>query len=339
MKKILGINTIFQREKDGSFTGNALLYQDILLYPLKTNYNEFRLYDLGYWLIKNNNEFSKARDLDLKYSSKKHTTVNYELEKRKERISERVKDLMQLDLIRIKGKVRAKKGPYPVDLFYYTTTGYITAYFIARFGNTDKYKRKVATDKIYELIISAPDYFQRSYKNIFQYKFLTRCKETGLFDKILDSMENLLTNTRLMTLFNYFSTPRSIFSLLELSVLDIYVDKGLKSDIWKTCVEIINSLDKKGRQILLFYEKMALEDMVVKNGTKEWEEVRLKNIKNVSKVTLVGSCSVCIKSYPVVIDYFEYKNSELSSSTPNYITTDCQRCNNKDCLRISKFEF
>ena len=62
MKKILGINTIFQREKDGSFTGNALLYQDILLYPLKTNYNEFRLYDLGYWLIKNNNEFSKARD-------------------------------------------------------------------------------------------------------------------------------------------------------------------------------------------------------------------------------------------------------------------------------------
>ena len=139
-----------------------------------------------------------------------------------------------------------------------------------------------------------------------------------------------------MTLLNYFSTPPSIFSLLELSVLNIYVDKGLKSDIWKTYVEIINSLDEKGQRILLFYEKMALEDMVVKNATKEWEEVRLKNIKNVSKVTLVGSCSVCIKSYPVVIDYFEYKNSEISSSTPNYITTDCQRCNNKGCLRISK---
>jgi hypothetical protein len=107
-------------------------------------------------------------------------------------------------------------------------------------------------------------------------------------------MENFLTNSSIMTLFNYFSTPRSMFSLLELGVLNIYVDKRLKWDIWKTCIEIINSLDEKGQRMFLFYEKMALENLVEKNAMKEWEEVRLRNIKNVSKVTLVGSCSICI---------------------------------------------
>ena len=65
MVETQGISAIFQKDKEGKYTDNALLYQNILHYSIinekqnQSNTNTtFKVWDLAKWLIENNVEFA-----------------------------------------------------------------------------------------------------------------------------------------------------------------------------------------------------------------------------------------------------------------------------------------
>jgi hypothetical protein len=49
MAKIL--KSIFEKDQNGVYTTEALLYQDILQYPIKSNCKKFKFWEIGRWYI------------------------------------------------------------------------------------------------------------------------------------------------------------------------------------------------------------------------------------------------------------------------------------------------
>ena len=88
-RNVIGINSIFQKDKNGNYTEYALLYQDILKYSIaskQTNNvdskNCVKHWDLARWLMKKNQEFINR----YKDPSTRNTTINNRIENTQQRI-------------------------------------------------------------------------------------------------------------------------------------------------------------------------------------------------------------------------------------------------------------
>ena len=95
-------------------------------YYLETNDDTaFRFTDLARWLMEKNNEFREY------YSdSKAHIPKSTRIALRRHVIQSCINDLMELDLILIRGKTKAEKNDLVTPLYEYTTEGQILSFIL-----------------------------------------------------------------------------------------------------------------------------------------------------------------------------------------------------------------
>src|SRR5918911_5241942 len=102
--KIPHLQSIFERNKDGLYIREASLYQDILLYPLKTGNKDFKLSQLGLWLIEKNKDLA---DFYGKKGFVKHTPKKNRFANVRDRIEAYLRDLVSLNLLYVT-KIKAE---------------------------------------------------------------------------------------------------------------------------------------------------------------------------------------------------------------------------------------
>jgi hypothetical protein len=145
-------NIIFKKNKEGSYTKNAKLCQNILQYCMNGKYKEddnesFRLWNLTKWLLEVNPEFINY----FKELSTRNITKANRIEDRLPRIKRNVEELINLGLIVQIGTAKESKGTGIVNIFQFTEVGHMMAWVVESM-NPDKIK--YAENQLYELFQS-----------------------------------------------------------------------------------------------------------------------------------------------------------------------------------------
>jgi hypothetical protein len=304
MKKLPGIQAIFERDNDGNYTKDALLYQDILYYSIvieKENAEvkgSFKERELARWLIDYNQEFIN----DYKGS---HKRTKYKIENRLPRIKGKIADLIGMFLIQRTGTDKAQKIDYDIPLYGYT--------------------KSTAIQKVHDIVnlyLSTKD----ASRSIFLSNFFQRCKDKGIF--VNDPTYFLNSLGEIPPLYN------------EVSLLELFLDVP-NTLYWVTTypaifIETLDNLDAEIKKALLFQFQMEIE--VFYNNyysTKRWEIMRYNNINNYSTVTVPGFCSGCNSEVPFQYDIINYLHSLSTMKMPypsGIITTNCTKCGKEYCL-------
>jgi hypothetical protein len=332
MAKIL--KSIFEKDQTGVYTTEALLYQDILQYPIKSNCKKFKFWEIGRWLIYNNTEFRQAYDRDLTYSSKKNTSITYAVMKKQDRIRAKIKDLIHLNLLRIEETAKATKVDNYVPLYAHTKGGYLISW-ILEWRNPAH--REKANNEIYNIVDSSFKIEEDSSSyTIFYSHFFIKCWQKRVFDKLIQHILDIAHSKS-----HAINNIRELFEhLVDLG----FKDEKTRKDFWNIWLETIKELNTKTQQLVLFQIKLDAERRFQNKKeylTSEYEEMRFLYRGDYSRIAVEGNCEKCnLQQGSVMLDLLDYREALTQHSAPtDSIRTQCPVCSTKDSLVIPNFNF
>jgi hypothetical protein len=310
---------IFQKDKEGKYTENSKLYQDILRYSIDGKYkeddNSFRTRNLAKWLLEKNIEFSNY----FKEPSTRHFTISSRIENKLDRIKKKIKDLINFGLIEQSEMVKETKGNGLIPLYRFTKTGYLVAWSIE-----SKYpdRSENAINEIYNLM--QENFSESSASNdIFFSIFYRKCRDAGLFPDIVALTRRLLELDKPITDF-----PQ-IFQHLMLRPLG---NTEKSTEVIRLWDEAFDELDQESKLLFLHRIKLVLdismEDRVM--AFREYERLRYKARITPYMIILEGYCEDCNVYTTAGVSIIEYiHNIQLSAES---VTNRCRMCNVQSCV-------
>lgn len=332
MTKAPGIYPIFEKDKDGNYTKNALLYQDILRYyltindkDLSENNHSFSLWQLGMWLLQNNNDFINLYK-DLSTRNIGHTRRYYNL---KDHIKKNLEHLMQLQLIQLTGTRKAAKVDTDIAIYKHTELGQMLAWLIASINPN---KQANANNEIFHLLDSV--FFKikedSSSATFFYSHFFRKCRDRGVFDKLVQHIWHIshanLGITNMQDLFE---------CVVDLS----FEDEDLRRkffDLWR---ESLEELESNQKTLILYQMKLNAERRFQnkkKYFTKEYEEMRFRYRDSYENIVIEGNCEKC-GTGPLALSYLQYRKGLTHVARNDSIKLSCPICSSKDSLFIPNF--
>jgi RNase P subunit RPR2 len=322
------LNLIFKKDEKGNYTKDARLYQDILRYYVERRKENpdydgsFKHRQLAKWLINNNREFINRYTQD----SSKHTPIGTRIEHTQERTKDKLKDMVNLDLIKIVGQTKVEKGTGTTPLYQYTKVGHLLAWIVV---SIDSINQTVADNEIYDLFVNTMFRIKEdsSSYTIFYHSFFKRAKENGFFGDIvnifrrsLDSGERILSAKMLFRslIFPRFSDDNKARLFLG---------------IWNLTIK---SMDQHTRELLYLHLKrdieVRMERLVV--GIKQYEELQYKYRDRVDIVILECFCKNCnlYLSLPIRLQEYGYRITLVV--TADFVPTTCLKCKTPGSLQV-----
>ena len=314
MGKSPSIRAIFERNSEGNYTEDALLYQCILRYCIKDekseNEIEIRPWDLTDWLL---DHYPVYRE----YYHGSRFRRSKKIENTLTRVKRKLEDLNSLFLLE-ESKDKAKKVDAPLIIYHVTKSGHFLAWLLET-ESTDGEKREKAIQNVYDILIS---YLRdkKTSRSIFLHEFFQRCKQIGTF---ISNAPDFLTS---------YEQFRPIYN--EVALLELFLDVP-KALYWiftypELFVETLNQLHEETKKTLLFQFKLEIEgyyDIYLSN--KKWEIMRYDNISIFSSVTIPGYCNKCEEETAFQYDILGYFRSMYELKRPyssGIITSDCNKC-------------
>lgn len=316
---------IFKKNKDGSYTRNSLLYQDILKYCIDGKYKEtdnvtFRLWNLTKWLLEVNTEFlNHFKEI----STRNYTTAN-RIEDRLPRIKDKVNVLINLGLIAQVGMTKESKGTGTVPIFGFTTIGHVVAGVVESL-NLDK--REYAINQLYNL-------FQSSFKNnpsstdIFNSIYFEKCMEHGLFGDFVDRYRELLeSEAPIMNQQGFF---RQLLIVPNYNILS-------DLDFWTLWNDSVNQLDADTKKLFFHHLKLDFERKVEDycHSFSAFEKLRFKARDNPESVVVEGHCNSCNRYVFIAFELHRYME-QVNKSFPRggVVIYDCPGCKKVDSVEF-----
>jgi hypothetical protein len=317
MEQAPTIYCIFEKADDKHYTTNALLKQDILSYYFRVIKKEkeysFRFWDLGMWLLTKNLEFSN-------YYKGSHLKHRDRFDNRKTRMLSALNDLIGLRLIRGAGTAKAKKVDIDVQIYEYTKGGQLLALLIK---GLDPKQRQSANSEIYDLAVNAYGANEDS-SSITISRFLRKCKDRGLFNKLVDYVYYLVH------LDLKFKTSYDLFQY-------IFNSDFRGSDVQRELValwfETVQELEPEIRKLMVYGFKRNVENRFENKQeslSREYEQFRFELRGDHEKIALEGYCLNCKRKGNLGIHYSQY----LKIINNNVIRAQCSHCGLKESVTI-----
>jgi hypothetical protein len=167
VKELRSISSIFRRDS-GQYDESALLYQDILIYPIKKameNENDtvqnvgsitFTRWQIATWLRSNHNIYIT------RYQNKPLHSRTDETESIQKTIKRNLDRLVEIELLQIVGEEKIQKGTSTTPIYKHTIFGLLIAriieyqniYYAEIRNEENRYRRKIAADEIYNILQS-----------------------------------------------------------------------------------------------------------------------------------------------------------------------------------------
>jgi hypothetical protein len=334
MKRIRYIEAIFQKDpQTNCYTSNALLLQYLLEYATVVNKSKFKKSELYNWVIRNDPKYVEYYS----GSSRRNTPYSKRVHDHKETLDTNFEILLQLRLVRVAGIGPADKIPATVKLFEHTNGGLLIKLILrsmdlkevmATTRNQDKINEyneqlKEIYQEIYNLITLTLGKKESPASNIFYFKLYQKCKERGIFHKVVERIHHIIISNNGIT---------GITGLLyrAMNAFDIF-DKRLEADLLDTIYETINELDGQVKKLFLYRMKMFtennFENRLENTGTdldsKEYEEFRFNLRGDYEQIAIRSYCENCKSNQNIALHYLDL----ISPTTHDNMAAKCSTCN------------
>ncbi len=312
MPENLTIHAIFET-KEAQYTKNALLYQDILQYSIDTGITEFQFYEhLGKWLLVKNVEFREE------YSgSRKHIPPRTRFANKRQRIQDKINDLIRVSLIQINGSTKASKVNTDIPLYSLTNEGKFFALMLGRDLAEDRNK---INQILYDFIMP----WLQSYDSSIT-TFATAIYERYYKEDSIDIPFDIIRD-HILDKFNY------ILDRLLVPVSEVPKEKYQERH-WRIVYETLMTLEPHIRKKVLFHFKHNAEHKIMRAYPDSvWEQDWIKNIDNENIFVLWGKCNKCKQSYTFSLPSEKiFEDILLKNKVP---TDDCDECGGKGTIDI-----
>ncbi|MGC2384198.1 MAG: hypothetical protein WA631_13920, partial [Nitrososphaeraceae archaeon] len=308
MKELRTISSIFRRD-GGQYDESALLYRDILVYPIKKareNGNDtvqngnknadsitFTRWQIAKWLRSNHSIYVT------RYENRPLRSTTDELVSIQNTIKRNLDRLVEIELLQIVGEEKIQKGTGTTPTYKHTIFGLIAwiidyqniYYTEIRDREEDRNRRKIAADEIYNILqgILKKGYRTAPSTYVLYSKFFEICKEQNLFGNLIQLMnEILLFQEDMITMENF------IHRLMEFDFKKSENSKLLfRLILWNGS---LNSLDEYTRNVFLHNAKLDIERKVVEElkNLRGYESLMLKALEY-PKIQVILECN-CTQS-------------------------------------------
>jgi len=312
----LGI--ILNKGIDGSYTRNALLYQDIIRYSIKGKYKEndnksFRSRDLTRWLLEENEEFiNYFRD-----PSTRHFTISNRIENRLDRVKSRMNHLIELNLIEEAGIVKETKGNSSILIYRYTVNGFLVAQIIE-----DERNNTNTIEDIYNLL---QNYYKESPSSvdIFYSIFYEKCKNAGIFGKIVATYNDVIRSRSPIA-----HLPGFLQHLMIRST-----DGEYNRIMVQLLKDSLNQLQEPIKALFLYNFKLELEMRMraIVGDFAGYEKIRFSARNDYNIVSLQGICLSCNKYTSLGLELIPYLE-EMHCNPRLPITLSCPACRTENLV-------
>jgi hypothetical protein len=177
---------------------------------------------------------------------------------------------------------------------------------------------------------------RESYDAIFALKFFTNLFNSHIF-------ESIIITELIAGLMGYGiageDSFNSIFHLLNYIVFMAFtphIPEAVRKHFVKIYIRTLEELDKDTKQIVIYNKKLEIEYLLASTSRsyKGWEEDRIKNISNYSKLVLLAWCEECRYDQRVIIDFYEYPTRILSGVNPKIACKNCRKVNTLAYLMV-----
>jgi len=321
--ELVSIRSVFSRREDGQYTDSARTYQLILKYCLNLKRNRqfengvdqsFTLWEITDGLTKDNHNLSPK------------PTKN-RIENRQSTIKKKLHNLVDLKLIRISGSRPAKKGSGTTLTYQCTNFGYLLAWLIKSFDESND--EELIQNEIHAIV---SEIFtireQTSASNILFSKFVKKCNEIKEFRNIILLFRQGIFDDnviKISDLFNY--VWRFDFEDLQ---------TGIRFN--NLFFETLSELDSETQELILYALKLDIERRMkaVVDNFENYEQARFMLRAEYNKVVLEGVCwGDCDRPIYVGIDLRDYRKSVVDSYSEQtrFLSRNCPECN-KDSFSI-----
>jgi hypothetical protein len=337
------VNCVFERQINGLYTEEALLYQNILEYfdedtgKIETTegrqalqircrgsqtlgYRRVNTWSLTKWLL--------AKNLGLReyYSSgdKRYMTDDTKIRHRLQTIQKRVNDLAECRLLK-KMDVECAKNGQPTPIYTITDDGiillWLMKYNIGQLELSDKDKM----ERILFQLIQAYYSRSQSYIGDFTSRLYERFMQKGFSSHMLRHL--------LRTLHSNKHLVNSLNEVLDFILQDSLMRLQTRKIFLNIYFEVLNGFSEDEKKIILHHQKADVESRIhLARPPKDWEECWIEYINDYSKLVLYGKCTNCFQAYPVLMDYVDYRTSFLhEDSIPKM---NCNKCTSHDALEV-----
>ena len=337
----LTISAIFEKDKQGNYTSDAQLRQDILLYYQAINNttlsnNPFTLRDLQNWIVQNNKEI---RERYVGFDA--HTPIRSRRYPHATRIEGKFNELIQLQLIRksMREKLYSTDSPYAEKVLYeYTRGGIFLALIIGSARAKDKATENIRNlekvhQNIYYCLVNLVFKINENSlaSNIFYSNMFKKCKDKGVFDKFVDCVHHIINNTQ--------NRNTSILNLFGHTVnFAFFNNEKPKATLTNILIETIEELEQKDQKLILNRLKMLAEEDYENSQedlTREYEEFRFELRNNYEHVAIQGYCENCRIKQNVKPHYLDLKKI----STSGDIRVGCPACKSSRSVLITNFYY
>ncbi|HEY7078968.1 MAG TPA: hypothetical protein VH500_04655 [Nitrososphaeraceae archaeon] len=318
MKELRSISSIFRRDSE-QYDESALLYRDILVYPIKKDMeNEkdtiqnadsitFTRWKIAKWLRSNHSIFVT------RYENKPLRSPTEELVSIQNTIRRNLDRLVEIELLQVVGEEKVQKGTGTTPIYKHTIFGLLIAriieyqniYYAEISYEEKRYGKKIAADEIYNVLQSILKKGYRTAPSVFVLysRFFEICKEQSLFGNLIQLMnEILLSEDDIITMENF------IYRLMEFDFK--------KSENGKLLFPLIlwngslNALDERTRNVFLHNVKLDIERKAVDElkNLRGYESLMLKVLEYPKiQVVLECNCTQCPTYILKALDVRRYK--------------------------------
>lgn len=298
--EVVSIGSIFSRKEDGQYTYSARNYQRILKYCLflkQTRQSEngdnpsFTLWEVTDWLTKDSSNSSNKSAKD-------------RIENRQSTIKNKLRKLVELELIRVSGNRPVTKGTGTTSEYQCTKFGSLVAWITESFD--EKHDEYLIQNEIYALvsdIFTVREYSSSS--NIFFSKFVKKCNEANEFRNIIVLFRKGISEDNLFKitdLFNY---------IWRLDFEDLHTRIRFNKIFFDTLAE----LDPEVQKQILYALKLDIERRMkaVSGNFEKFEQARFMSRADYNKVALECICVNCDRSIYIGVDLRDYRKSVVDS--------------------------
>jgi hypothetical protein len=324
--KIPTIQDIFRKCKDGSYTKEALLYQDILRYSLgelntteKSSY-QFKVWELAEWLITHNLEMAA----DYKNPSASHMTKTNKIQARIGRVKRHINILLYLGLIGDVGQSKETKGQELITVYSYTEFGLLIALLIMAFTSENE-KREKAIRCIYKIFA---DNFRDNPSSFDQF----------CLSLIYKLHKNNLFESYVKTLIETFSTK------IPITNVDVFFNNSIVIELneedskkfMKLRREALDELNPDIKRYFMHKQKLEIERKMfgVSTNLKGFEKMVFELRNDYENIAAEGFCQRCQLYIPVKLSLLGYLDQTY---LVDKITAICPACKVQNSMLIPSF--
>ena len=305
--RTLNIGTIFEKEEDGKYCNDALLYQYILKYPILVRDQsvsnldiQVSLWNVMEWLKITLPEFK------LKYAN---DNISEFIPKVRRRIKGKLNDLVELELLSIE-KIKQKKSDGTTDSFRFTIFGKLLGWIIESidFDSSSINRRETINKQIFNLlqqIFKTGDYSPTI--DVLASNFISECIQLNAFGYIVNLLKNTLNDQK---------TPiYEVSDLLHNITTCNFKEQNLRVIFTRLWNKTITNLEPRIKDLVLYNLKLAFEHDIQNHvkAYQPYEKMWFKFKGDHRVVAVECSCTNCEYYTPAVIGVMEYKERKFYS--------------------------